>query len=162
MCWREWKLCAPSLVLACLQCSQDDGSLSLGWWSNWQSHRWLRLAETVGVHLVPPLLRWGHLEPGAHVQMALEYLWGWKLYSLPNNLCFCLVTLTVEKNVSDVDTEIPICAISSGPATCGGSWKNKTNPSVSPSAHLYVLTCMQIKSPADAHYSWFPMSASLK
>lgn len=52
MCWREWKLCAPSLVLASLQCFQNDGSLSLRWCSNWQNHRWLRLAETVGVHLV--------------------------------------------------------------------------------------------------------------
>lgn len=129
-------------------------TMSLRWWSNSQNHRWLRLAETVGVHLVHTSSQVGHLKPVAHVQMTFK-----PVLLLSHSHRGKKVSWHSYRN-----SHVPLRAIASGPASCGGSWKNKTKTSVllSISISLYVHTCVQIKSPGDAHYSWFPVSASLK
>lgn len=87
---------------------------------------------------------WGHLEPVAHVQVAFGYLWRWKLYNLPNSLCFTLIVKKIVSWHSYRNSYVPICAIASGPANCGGSWKNRQKLqfySVCPSAFMCSLVC---------------------
>lgn len=161
MCWREWKLCAPSLVLACLQCFQNDGSLSLRWWSNWQNHRWLRLAESVGVHLVHTSAQVGlprascPCPDGFWVTLRMETPQPPKqpvlLLSHSHSRRKSFLTLIQKFPFVPLPLDLPLVE------GLGRTRQSLQVCSESPSARLYVLTCMQIKSPADAFYSWFPI-----
>lgn len=143
MCWREWKMCAPSLVLACLQCFQDDGSLSFRW-SNWQNHRWLKLAETVGVQLVhtsaqvgPPRARCP-CPDGFWVSLRME------IPQPPKQPVLLLNASHIRKKTFlTFIQKFPDSHLCHFLWTCQlwRSWKNKSNPSVLLSVSISSLVC---------------------
>lgn len=128
-------------------------TVSLRWWSNSQNHRWLRLAETVGVHLVHTSAQVG--PPKACCPCPDGFWISLQMQTLqPPKQTVLLLSHSHSGKKKRIswhsyrNSHVPICAIASGPASCGGSWKNKTKTSVllSVSISLYVHTCMQIKS----------------
>lgn len=159
----SWILPALSLP-ACSVFRMMVFTVSLGWWSNSQIHTWLRLAETLGVHLVHTS---AHVRPprtscpcpdGFWVSLKMETLQPPKQPVLHSHS---------KKNSFLTFIQKFLCSY-----LCHWLWtcqlwrvleeQTKTSVLLSMSISLYVLTCMQIKSPGDAHYSWFPTWASLK
>lgn len=141
------------------------------WWRDSQNHRWPRLAETMGVHLVHTSAQVG--PPKASCPCPDDFCVSLRMETLqPPKQPVLLLSHSHSKKIKNKKSFLTfiekfpyshLCHCLDLPVVEGlRRTRQKTSFLLSISLSLYVLTCMQIESPGDAHYSGFPMSASLK